>query len=240
MDYLLSFGLGLLSSLHCLGMCGGFAASAFVGSAAATIAGSAGRGRGAAGLPAAPGATNPALALAPYHVGRLAVYAARGALMGAVGSFITVAGRLAGWQGLAASLAGLLMLAWAAAYLRGRNLFLPVGFGLRSRLPRRGVLRAAGLGALLGFMPCGLLATMEIKAAGMGGAGSGLLVMLAFGAGTVPGLTAWGSAAAAGLGRRRLRLERLVAAWVGGAGLLSLLRGLAEAGLIPHANPWLW
>ncbi len=254
-------------------MCGGFAASAALG-----------------------------WDLVPYHLGRLAVYAGRGAFMGAVGSFVTAAGRLAGWQGLAASLAGALMMAWAVAYFRGRNLFLPVGFvrrrpgrpllrvggGLRAASrhrtaggavaaggflaggdraapaaggvvaagePRarvksaardalggakRGALRAAGLGALLGFMPCGLLATMEIKAAGTGAAGSGLLVMLTFGAGTLPGLTAWGAAAALGFRLRRGRLERLGAALVGGAGLLSLLRGLAETGLIPHVHPWLW
>lgn len=131
---------------------------------------------------------------------------------------MAAAGRLAGWKELAAIPAGVLMLVWAAAYFRGRSLLLPAGFRFgfplgfgtgRRRAGRRvavpgalriampASLRAAGLGALLGFMPCGLLATMEIKAAGTGGVGSGLLVMLAFGLGTVPGLTAWGVAAAA-------------------------------------------
>ncbi len=53
-------------------------------------------------------------------------------------------------------------------------------------LPR--ALRALPLGALLGFLPCGLIYAMLGKAASTGSAGAGALVMLAFGAGTVPAL----------------------------------------------------
>jgi hypothetical protein len=87
-----SAAAGLLSSFsHCLGMCGPLVASF--------------------GLAAAPGQgpARAALRQLPYHLGRVTTYALLGAVMGATGAFVNVAGRLAGLADLAAVLGGLLM-----------------------------------------------------------------------------------------------------------------------------------
>jgi sulfite exporter TauE/SafE len=235
LSYLIPFLIGLLSSAHCVGMCGGFAASvAAPPSGAGTAPGQ--------GLRMA----------IPYHAGRLLTLAARGAVMGAVGSFVDAAGRLAGWQRLATCLGGVLMIAWALAYFRGQSLFGSVSPGfLAARWPRarrllfaprcpRGPLGAFTAGLLLGFMPCGLLATVEIRAAATGSPWAGAGTMLSFGAGTVPALLGWAALAGAVMGRWRPRLDRTAAALVGVVGMLSLLRGLAASGVVSHVNPWLW
>lgn len=235
MDYLLLFLAGLTSAPHCVGMCGGFVASCSLRWREAR--------RGASsrfGL---------LRAHAAYHLGRLTTYGLLGALMGEAGSFVRAAGRLAGWQDLAAALAGALMIAWALARLRGRTLFEAPSLSplrwprarrlVRSLLAQPTLPSAVLLGSLLGFLPCGLLASMEIRAAGTGRPLAGLLTMLAFGLGTVPGLGAFGATSALAAARRE-RLDRLGALLVGLAGLLSLLRGLADSGLVPHLNPWLW
>ena len=68
---------------------------------------------GALGISAPPGvparrALPPQLA---YHLGRITTYGTIGAVMGLFGSFVNVAGRLAGWQDVVAVLAGALMVA---------------------------------------------------------------------------------------------------------------------------------
>jgi hypothetical protein len=47
-----------------------------------------------------------------YNVGRVFSYSLLGAVMGAIGSFINVAGKLAGLQGLASIVGGLFVLLW--------------------------------------------------------------------------------------------------------------------------------
>lgn len=185
-----------------------------------------------------------------YHLGRIATYTGLGAFMGYAGSFVQGAGRIAGIQGLATALAGALMLAWAAARWRGRTLFEATAVS-PLRLPA--LRRAAGsitrrptgpgallLGLLLGFLPCGLVGTMEIRAAGAGSPAGGMLTMFLFGLGTVPGLVGFAALSRAIGGRLRRRLDRAAALLVAAGGVLALLRGLAENGLVPHVSPWLW
>ncbi len=218
----LIFGAG-----HCVGMCGGFVT---------------GYTLGRPGLPAA--------GHLAYNAGRILTYSVLGGFMGFLGSVVDGAGRLTGIQGIATALAGLFMIAWGVARWRGTS-FLdsglpsPFRFGWFKAAYRR-ISQSAGpggpllLGLLLGFLPCGLVTTMEIQAAGAGSVAGGSLVMLSFGLGTAPALMAFGGAAG-WIGRRcRDRLDRAAAAAVAGAALLSLLRGLAENGLVPHLNPWLW
>ncbi len=123
-------------------------------------------------------------ALLPYHLGRLATYAALGALLGAGSAAI-----LPHWMG-------------SALLLLGALLFLLRGF---ARVPAgwsRVVAGMAGrvggnrflLGAVLGFLPCAFLyAALAIAASGRS-ATAGALGMVAFGLGTVPTLVAVGIA----------------------------------------------
>ena len=100
----MAFVTGLLGGFgHCIGMCG-----PLVGSFAL-----------------ATGALGPRRSLAgqlAYHGGRITTYAVLGAVEGLTGSFVNVAGRLAGLQDLVAVVAGVLMilLGLGAAGVSGR------------------------------------------------------------------------------------------------------------------------
>jgi uncharacterized protein len=206
---------GLLSGFsHCLGMCGPLVASF--------------------SLAAAPGQGGARVALRtlPYHLGRITTYGLLGAVMGATGAFVDVAGRLAGVGEAAAVLAGALMVvlglgaAGVTAALRR----------LEARASGRvveAVRRVAGsgatlypLGLLLGVLPCGVSWTIFLGAAAAGGPVPGLLLALAFGLGTVPGLLLLGGVSGLLGGRARGWLARASGLLVAGLGLLFLLRGL--------------
>jgi sulfite exporter TauE/SafE len=209
----MAFATGLLGSVgHCVGMCG-----PLVGSLA-LAAGPLGRRRALLGQLA-------------YHAGRVTTYAFLGAVMGLTGSFVNVAGRLAGAQQVVAVAAGLLMIVLGLGAAG-----LPALKRIEARASARvvslvrGVLQGGGAGRLyptglaLGLLPCGLSWTAFLGAAGTGSPAEGLLLALAFGLGTVPALLVVGVAGAAA-GRGRL-LSRVAGVAVAAFGLLFVLRGL--------------
>lgn len=170
--------LGLGGGAHCLGMCGG------IGAALGTHS----RGRA---LP---------YALA-YNSGRVAAYAALGAIAGGI---VAIAGSAAGaWlpafgAGLR-TVAGLLLVAmglymgnWWLGLRRlealGAPLWRRVQPLARTLLPPRSLGAATLLGALWGLLPCGLIYSGLLFAAASGSAAGGALLMAAFGAGTLPAL----------------------------------------------------
>ena len=179
------FLASIVGSLHCVGMCGPFVAF-YSGSD-----GSAGARR--------------LLSHAAYSGGRLVTYVLFGLAAGTVGAALDVAGSLAGFQRVAAVLAGATMILWgvlALLQIRGVRIFKHgSGNGRLARLFRRGfslvsdkppVVRASAVGLLSGFLPCGWLWAFVVTAAGTGGALAGAAVMTAFWAGTVPALLAVG------------------------------------------------
>jgi sulfite exporter TauE/SafE len=212
----MAFATGLLGSFgHCAAMCG-----PLVGSLA-LASGPLGPRRSLAGQLA-------------YHAGRVTTYAAIGAAMGLTGSFVNVAGRLAGAQQIVALLAGVLMvllgagvaglsvaLKRAEARASGRVVAL-----VRGLLDGGGPGRLYPTGLALGLLPCGLSWTVFLGAAGTGSAVEGLLVALAFGLGTVPALLAVAAGAAAVGARARGVLARAGGVLVALLGLLFVLRGV--------------
>ncbi len=90
------------------------------------------------------------------------------------------------------------------------------------------------LGALNGFLPCGLVYEALLVAAASGSPLLGGLGMLLFGAATIPVLVVFG------VGAQMLSVgvrQKLV--WIGGlfvvlVGVELVLRGLAGLGLLPH------
>jgi sulfite exporter TauE/SafE len=172
------FMASLAGSLHCAGMCGGFVAF-YSGSEPGR------RGRRY-------------LAHLTYNGGRLASYLLLGALAGLLGAAVDLAGSMAGVQRIAAIAAGALMVVWGV-YSLVQALDFPIpavplpGFVLRfstrvNRLVRERppVARALLLGLFSTLLPCGWLYAFAVLAAGTGGPWSGMLVMTAFWAGTVP------------------------------------------------------
>lgn len=191
-----AFVAGLLSSGHCFGMCGGIVGAFSVGGAG-----------GAGGIGGAQRTWRERLpGLLAYNAGRILTYAALGALAGALGA--TVGGLLP--PELArrgARLVAALFLVGLGLFLAGRPQFLQPIERLGARLWRRieplgrkflvarGRGHALALGLIWGFLPCGMVYSMLAMASLAGGPGDGALVMLAFGAGTLPALFAAGLAA---------------------------------------------
>jgi sulfite exporter TauE/SafE len=143
----------------------------------------------------------------PFHLaysgGRIASYAAAGALAGAVGQAGLLMRDAVPMQHLLFALSSLMLIA-LGLYLAGvwgavRRLE-SLGGGLWRRLqpyttrllPVNTVPRALGLGALWGWLPCGLVYSVLLTALASGSAMQGALVMLAFGLGTLPNLLAIG------------------------------------------------
>ncbi len=216
----------LLGSLHCAAMCGPFVA--FYG----------GRERG------------PWTHVA-YNVGRLVTYVSLGALAGAVGAAVDLAGRAADVQRVAALLASALILAWGGiALLRALGVSLPLFGGtapgaaserlvrLRRRPP---IVRAGALGLLTAALPCGWLYAFVVAAAGTGSAPAGAALMLAFWLGTVPMLVGLGVTArrlARALGGRLPVITAALLIAVGIAGIASRapMFGMTHAAHAAHAG----
>jgi sulfite exporter TauE/SafE len=228
-------GAGLLSSFsHCLGMCGPIVAGLSLG--------------GPRRPPQAPRSLRASLirlplrshpvvdALVgqlPYHLGRITTYGLIGAVMGATGAFVNVAGRLAGLSDAVAVGAGLLMvlLGLGAAGVSARLKALEARasgavLGKLRRLLQAGPGRLYPLGLAFGFLPCGVSWTLFLGAAASGGPVPGLLMALAFGLGTVPGLLLVGSASALLGQRTRGLLYRAGGLLVAALGAAFALRGL--------------
>lgn len=175
----------LAGSLHCAGMCGGFVAF-YAGSDPST------GGRRA-------------LIHAAYNGARLIGYATLGIAAGSIGQALDLAGSMAGFQRLAAPVAGVTMIVWgllALARARGFDFFKtsaspgPVGRlvkrAFRNLAGRPPLARAAFVGLLSAVLPCGWLWAFLVTAAGTGHPLSGALVMAAFWLGTVPILSVLG------------------------------------------------
>ncbi|MFZ4615305.1 MAG: sulfite exporter TauE/SafE family protein [Rectinemataceae bacterium] len=180
--------IGLLTSVHCVAMCGGLALSQSV------------RGR-----PMAAAREGGFLAkLSPglqYNGGRVVAYTLVGAAVGGLGSAMDFSPTA---QGAITALAGLFML-WLGLKMMGIIPSLPRGtLPLPSPLRRLGDRLSAfgagrgpfAVGILGGLMPCGPLQTMQLYALGTGSAAAGALSMFLFSIGTVPLMLAFGATAA--------------------------------------------
>ncbi len=213
-----AFVTGLLGSAHCGAMCGGIAV--------------------AAALPASPGKgprTPLALGVAALlpNLGRIGSYTFAGAAVGGLGGGLLGALDLsaaAPWLrlgvGLVLLLAALRLAAprWAARLPSGPAAPLWQAMApLRRFVPRSGPWRPLAMGALWGWLPCGLSYTLLGAAWIEGSALHGGLLMLAFGLGTLPALAALGAAGLRwGASSRPSWGRHAGALLVGGAGVLTL------------------
>ncbi len=175
--------LGLLGGGHCLGMCGGLMG-------ALTLA-----------IPPEQRSRRLRLLLA-YNLGRIFSYASAGLLLGLAGWAVARSPAALGLRVVAALLLiamGLYLAGWWSGLTRiealGRGLWLHIQPVASRLLPVSSLPRALLLGALWGWLPCGLVYSTLLWAASQGNAGYSAAVMLAFGLGTWPVLLATGLAA---------------------------------------------
>nr|WP_276556389.1 sulfite exporter TauE/SafE family protein [Pseudomonas peradeniyensis] len=175
--------LGLLGGGHCLGMCGGLMG-------ALTLA-----------IPPEQRGRRLRLLLA-YNLGRILSYAAAGLLLGLAGVALASSPLAIGLRVIAALLLiamGLYLAGWWSGLTRiealGRGLWRHVQPVATRLLPVSSLPRALLLGALWGWLPCGLVYSTLLWAASQGDALHSAALMLAFGVGTWPVLLATGLAA---------------------------------------------
>lgn len=231
MELGLIFVTGLFLSLHCVGMCGGFVALV---AAAPTIA------VHSSGEVALPAEMHWRRVVLPqqmvFNAGRIASYTLLGAIAGTIGSLTALVSQTGKAQAALMIGAGLVMIGtgvvlagllrhWSKGKVTSSKPLpgLAKVFETVARLPRP--IRALPLGALLGFLPCGLIYSMLAEAAASGSAVSGALVMFAFGAGTVPALLLVAFFADIFSASLREKLVRVSGVLLATLGAITLYRG---------------
>jgi hypothetical protein len=211
MEMAVMFGLGLVSSLHCLQMCGPIVMAYSVS------------------------LSNPRrmmAAHAAYNGGRILTYMLLGAVAGTVGSGIGMLGRMAGMAAGARIVSGAAMIAMGVVLALPKSSLVQIGrprvtqsIGRWITAPRPG--SKFTLGLTLGFLPCGLIYAALLKSLESGSALSGSLNMLAFGLGTACALFAMGLASSFAGARLGPWSNRLAAVSVTLFGAILLWRGIA-------------
>jgi sulfite exporter TauE/SafE len=168
-----------------------------------------------------------------YNTGRILTYGLIGAVMGLSGSFVNVAGRLAGFQNIVAIAAGLIMIIMGLSItgISGSTAWLERYNSAVIKMAHRvlastSIFRYFPLGLLLGLLPCGLSYTVFIASAGTGGPFPGMLTALLFGLGTLPSLLFFGVLVTALNSRLRNRIYRAGGVVVMIMGFYFLLRGI--------------
>ncbi|OWY39931.1 hypothetical protein CEK28_04090 [Xenophilus sp. AP218F] len=213
-NFWILFLAGLLGGGHCVGMCGGIVT-------ALTLQ----RGGGAPRWPI----------LAGYNLGRIASYCLIGALLGGLAGGGLGLGGARPYQIALMILANLMLVAmglylagWSNAVSALEGLGRPIWRRIQPRVARLLPIRRPGhavlVGALWGWLPCGLVYSASLSALATGSAGRGGLAMLAFGLGTLPNLLLMGAFAETLRQWAQKRPVRLAAGLgVAGMGLYNLL-----------------
>jgi sulfite exporter TauE/SafE/copper chaperone CopZ/plastocyanin domain-containing protein len=175
MGYGMLFLIGLITSVHCLAMCGGINLSQCIPLAAAR------KQQGSRG--------NVLLPSLFYNGGRVISYTAVGSMVGALGQVLTVSGRLQGALQLMAGvfmvIMGITMLGMFPA-LRRFTPRLPGRFARTVDEQKTAAKSPLLIGLLNGLMPCGPLQAMQLYALSTGSPIAGGISMFLFSMGTLP------------------------------------------------------
>jgi sulfite exporter TauE/SafE len=197
------FTLGLVSSLHCVQMCGPIVLSYSVALESLKKA-----------APSGSSIPSQLQNHLTYNAGRILTYSALGAIAGVAGGTLGLLGSLAGVSHLLAITSGGLMFVVGISMLGilpssvlGSSLFRVPSLFLRrigKLLSAPGAGNRFVLGLALGMLPCGLIYAALLKAMATGSVIAGTGTMLAFGLGTASALLAIGMFSSA----IRMRLNR--------------------------------
>lgn len=208
--YFMLFVVGILTSLHCIGMCGGIMLSQSI----------------------VKESSNKFEALKPavlYNAGRVVSYTILGGIVGALGSVLSLSiNAKAGLQifaGLFMIIMGLNMSGFSL--FRKLNLNLPWSSCSIKKKPKTPFF----VGILNGLMPCGPLQTMQLYALGTGSLTKGALSMFLFSLGTVPLMLTFGTLSSIlnkGYTKKLLKLSGIIVVVLG---LIMGSRGFTLAGI---------
>lgn len=188
MDSTLSLGaaflIGLLGATHCIGMCGGI-------TGALSMA-----------IPPGPNQKKRLLAtLLSYNIGRILSYGLAGFILGTLGWLLGDQSKIIsiGLRTFAATLL-IVMGLYIAGWWRGLAFIEKIGSGLwkliqpwsKKVLPVKNLKSALLLGLIWGWLPCGLVYSTLIWSSMANDPIFSLLLMMAFGLGTLPAILTTG------------------------------------------------
>jgi sulfite exporter TauE/SafE len=216
MELWTAFLLGLVGSLHCAGMCGPIALA----------------------IPSNVNSTSRfLLSRLAYNLGRIATYCLLGALFGLIGKSFA----LIGWQrwvSLCAGVSILIALLISSRVSLSARVSKPIAFlkTIFAKLLRQSTLTSTfSLGALNGFLPCGLAYAACAGAAATSGFITGISYMTLFGLGTIPMMLGIGLAGKKLQFALRFKFQKLIPVTLILMSLLLIFRGLALG--IPYLSP---
>lgn len=220
-SYAVLFIVGMLTSIHCVGMCGGIMLTQSL-SKNIIIEEKQSKFKN----------LTPSIL---YNAGRVTSYTIIGGIVGALGSVLSLSLNVkAGLQivaGIFMIIMGLNMAGFSV--FRKFNIKLPWSSCKIKNKPKAPFL----VGVLNGLMPCGPLQTMQLYALGTGSAAAGAISMFLFSLGTVPLMLVFGAISgllSKGYTKQILKLSGILVVVLG---LIMGNRGLALAGVgIPNAT----
>jgi sulfite exporter TauE/SafE len=216
------FGLlllfGILTSFHCIGMCGGIVLTQCVKK---TGNDDPGKKSHLMILPAA-----------LYNVGRIISYTIVGGVVGGVGQILTFSGVM---MGVIPIIGGLFMIVMAVNLLG----IFPVLRWLQIGMPKSFVKKVMGgnnyspiiVGLLTGLMPCGPLQIVQLYALSTRSVLYGAASMFVFALGTAPGLFTFGAVSSIINQKYSKSILKASAVFVAIIGIVMIGRGLALEGI---------
>jgi len=219
-SYGIIFLFGILTSFHCLAMCGGIAISQSVGSSE----------------PKAENAQTKAKGwFAPsvmYNLGRVMSYTVVGAVVGGLGHLIRLTGV---FKGVIPIIGGIFMIIMGIKLLgifpllRRFNIRMPTF--VAKKLIGRNNYRPLYIGLLSGLMPCGPLQIIQIYALGTRSIIIGAVSMFIFAVGTVPTLFVFGALNSVINKKYTTKILKFSASLVVILGVIMIGRGLSLSGV---------
>jgi len=220
MELITAFTIGLIGSLHCLGMCGPIAVAIPLQRYGwpLKVAGS-----------------------LLYNIGRIITYAIMGGLFGLLGLGIA----LAGFQQWASIGLGIIMIVSVLfpVVFREKIKIDRMFTGYAGRLISRfrnlfhngSLISLLGIGLLNGLLPCGLVYMALAGAINTNDVLMGIVFMIMFGIGTTPALLALSLAGNVISAQLRRRVSKVVPVFIVILGIIFILRGMSLG--IPYVSP---
>ena len=213
-SYAVLFVVGVLTSIHCVGMCGGIMLSQSLSKES----------------------TNKFEAMEPailYNLGRVVSYTILGGIVGALGSVFSLSITAKAVMQIFAGVFMIMMGFNMAGFSTFRKLHIKLPHSACKVKNKSGSPFIVGI--LNGLMPCGPLQTMQLFALGTGSAVNGALSMFVFSIGTVPLMLTFGALSgllSKGYTKKILKFSGVLIIVLG---LIMGNRGLALAGI--NINP---
>jgi len=215
-----AFILGIISSLHCIGMCGPIAMMLPIDHK---------------------NEAKKATQIITYQLGRLSAYASIGLIFGLLGRGLFIAGiqqNISIFIGIAMISVALVPEKIFAKYNFSKPVYKiisKVKSSLGSQLKNKSYQSIFTIGLLNGFLPCGMVYTALFGAIAMQSAGFGILYMLLFGLGTVPLMTIVVYINSVIKLPFRTKIQKIIPYAAVVIGALFILRGLGLG--IPYISP---